>query len=84
MSISKKIFIFLFFVSVAMPVSCVKYFAVGRSAKVDIYEIEHWDKPIKTLGIGGKNHATTIVFSPDGKYLACIVGEKKLLVVGVS
>jgi len=69
MSRSKKIFIFLFFVTVAMPVSCEKYFAVGRGqGKVMLYTVGNWkQKQVIDLPKGASSR---ILFSPDGKYLA--------------
>jgi len=91
MSISKKIFMFLFFVMAAMSVNCVSYLAVGRGetgvdGKIDILKVENrkFDKLKKTLELGSSQNPTKLVFSPDGKYLACIIIKKTVSFVSIK
>ena len=84
MSISKKIFMFLIFATVAVPVSCEQFFAVGKKKKsgggsgsIDIYKVGEWENQAYTLTLEKNRQPTKLVFSPDGKYLACIDDKKK-------
>jgi len=82
MRISKKIFIFLLSITVAMPVSCVKYFAVGSESmgsggRIDLYKVGEWRNRIKTIKLSKNEWPNKLLFSPYGKYLACVVSASK-------
>jgi len=96
MSISKKIFMFLFFFMLAVPVSCEQYLAIGRTVtkmagetvgqqgSIGIYEVGRWVQmqSLELLGQAQKKpedvqKPTDLVFSPGGKYLACIDDKNK-------